>query len=86
MRHARPEDLDRIDGLLAQLRMLDGMREKKRGLFYIKSRSFLHFHEDPAGMFADLGLGADFARHRVSTATEQKAFMKIVRDALKAMT
>ena len=54
MRHARDTDLDRIDGLLAQLRTLPGLTEKKRGIFYRKSRAFLHFHEDPKGMFADI--------------------------------
>ena len=54
MRHAREEDLDRIEDLLAQVRALPGLVEKKRGVFYRKSRSFLHFHEDPKGMFADI--------------------------------
>lgn len=55
MRHARDKDLDRIDDLLAQLRTLPGLTEKKRGVFYRKSRAFLHFHEDPKGIFADIG-------------------------------
>ncbi len=58
MRHARDEDLDRIDDLLARLRTLPGLKEKKRGIFYWKSKPFLHFHEDPKGMFADIGGGA----------------------------
>jgi hypothetical protein len=54
MRHARDQDLDRIDDLLAQIRALPGLTEKKRGVFYRKSKAFLHFHEDPKGMFADI--------------------------------
>jgi hypothetical protein len=54
MRHARDQDLDRIEDLLVQLRTLPGLVEKKRGVFYRKSRAFLHFHEDPKGMFADI--------------------------------
>jgi hypothetical protein len=54
MRHARDQDLDRIEDLLGQLRTLPGLKEKKRGVFYRKSRGFLHFHEDPKGMFADI--------------------------------
>jgi hypothetical protein len=54
MRHARDQDLDRVEDLLVQLRALPGLTEKKRGVFYRKSRAFLHFHEDPKGMFADL--------------------------------
>jgi N-acetylglutamate synthase-like GNAT family acetyltransferase len=54
MRHARDQDLDRLDDLLAELRTLPGLIERKRGVFYRKSRAFLHFHEDSEGMFADL--------------------------------
>jgi len=54
MRHARDQDLDRLEDLLEKLRALPGLTEKKRGVFYRKSRAFLHFHEDPKGMFADL--------------------------------
>jgi hypothetical protein len=54
MRHARPEDLDRIEPLLAQIRAFGVLKEKKRGCFYLKSKGFLHFHEDPTGMFADI--------------------------------
>lgn len=54
MRHARDSDLDRVENLLVQVRSLPGLVEKKRGVFYRKSRAFLHFHQDPKGMFADL--------------------------------
>ena len=64
MRHARPEDLDRIEPLLEQVRALGGLKEKKRGCFYLKSKSFLHFHEDPKGMFADIG-GGDGGGHEL---------------------
>ena len=55
MRHARDQDMDRLEDQLAQLRTLPGLVEKKRGIFYRKSRAFLHFHEDPKGLFADIG-------------------------------
>ena len=67
MRHARPEDLDRIEPLLAQVRALSVLKEKTRGCFYWRSRAFLHFHQDPKGMFADIGGGdgRDFERVHV---------------------
>lgn len=37
-----------------RIRSLPGLVEKKRGVFYRKTRSFLHFHQDPKGMFADI--------------------------------
>jgi hypothetical protein len=56
MRHARDEDLDRIEPLLERIRAAAAgvLKEKKRGCFYLKSKGFLHFHEDPKGMFADI--------------------------------
>ena len=77
MRHARDQDLDRIEPLLVELRTLGGMVEKKRGVFYRKSKAFLHFHEDPKGMFADLrnATGDDFDRFDVS---EEAAWADLV--------
>lgn len=54
MRHARAAALDRLEPLLAELRRVDGLTEKSRGVFYRGSRTWLHFHEDPAGLFADV--------------------------------
>ena len=53
MRHARNAALDQLEPLLKRLRAFSELREKSRGAFYLRSRSFLHFHEDPAGLFAD---------------------------------
>jgi hypothetical protein len=44
LRHATPAALDRVEGLLAALRGLEALREKKRGTFYRGSGAFLHFH------------------------------------------
>jgi hypothetical protein len=54
MKHATPAALDRLESLLAQLRMLEGLAERSRGIFYRRGRAFLHFHEDPKGLFADV--------------------------------
>ena len=81
MRHARDQDLDRIEDLLAEVRSLPGLKEKKRGVFYLKSKGFLHFHEDPKGMFADL-TGADgrgFDRIDVTHAAGQAELMALAR-------
>ena len=50
----RPRTWTGSSDLLSRLRALGGLKEKKRGCFYFKSKGFLHFHEDPKGMFADL--------------------------------
>lgn len=54
MKHAGAEALDQLEPLLAELRGLPNLREKSRGIFYRKGQAFLHFHEDPKGLFADV--------------------------------
>lgn len=68
MRHAGQESLDLLEPLLAQIRTLPGLAEKKRGVFYLRAKAFLHFHEDPKGLFADLRdeAGLDFDRFEVN--------------------
>jgi hypothetical protein len=82
VKHATPEVLDRLEPLLEALRAIDGIVERKRGNFVRGSRAFLHFHEDPAGLFADVRLGADFSRVRVGTKREQEALVRAVRRAV----
>jgi len=85
VRHATPAALDQLEALLRELRRLGLLREKNRGTFYRGASAFLHFHEDPAGLFADVKLsGADFTRRRVSTQAERRALLAAVRRALSA--
>src|SRR5437588_3752202 len=82
MKHAGPEALEQLETLLTALRGLPELREKSRGTFYRGSRAFLHFHEDPTGLFADVRIDSDFERLRVNDAREQKQLLRRVRDAL----
>lgn len=54
MKHASAAALDALEPLLGELRGLASLTEKSRGVFYRKGRAFLHFHEDPKGLFADI--------------------------------
>jgi hypothetical protein len=45
--------------------------EKRPGIFYVSGKAFLHFHEDPAGLFADLRLGSDWQRFPVNSPDER---------------
>jgi len=83
VRHATPGGLDRLEPLLGEIRELgDGLVERKRGTFYRRGRAFLHFHEDPAGDFADLRTGAEFERIRVTTERERRSFLRRIRGLL----
>lgn len=76
MKHAGPEALNVLADLLEEIRQHEGRRERKRGSFYRKSSGFLHFHEDPAGFFADLKVGGEYQRFPVNTATERRALLR----------
>jgi len=86
MKHAGQAALDRLEPLTAQLRTLPGLVEKSRGVFYRKSKAFLHFHEDPKGLFADVRTldGADFERLDVTEEASRAAFLAAVAARLKA--
>jgi len=79
MKHAGAAALDQLELLLARLRQIAGLKERTRGVFYLRSKAFLHFHEDPAGLFADIRAadGRDFDRFQIDAGE--------ARDALVAM-
>ncbi len=78
MKHASPIALDALEPLLAQLRSVGGLTERRRGVFYRGSSAFLHFHEDPAGFFADLKAGPGWERLPATTARERRALLAAV--------
>ena len=86
MRHATPEDLEKIGTLLDEVRRVPGLVERTPGSFYRGSKAFLHFHDDPTGMYADVRLvaGEDFVRLRVQTEAEQSSLLGQVRQAVAA--
>jgi hypothetical protein len=86
MKHAGEEALRRLSDLLDQIRQREGLKEKKLGIFYRKSKSFLHFHEDPAGMFADISSGDDFDRYPVNTMKQRQALLAAIDRTLKKST
>jgi hypothetical protein len=82
MKHASVVALHGLSELLEQIRVKQGIKEKTLGIFYRKSKPFLHFHEDPAGLFADLRVSADFERYPVNTKKEWKVLLTAIDRAL----
>ena len=78
MKHATAPALDRLEPMLAKVRRHGGLKEKSRGVFYFKSKAMLHFHEDPAGLFADFRAARDWQRFAVNTTDERTAFLQVV--------
>jgi hypothetical protein len=82
VRHATQEDLDRLAALLAGLRKIPQLRERKRGYFSRGSRAFLHFHEDAGDLYADVKLDGAFQRMRVTSPAEQADLLAQARRAV----
>jgi hypothetical protein len=82
LRHADSAALDRLEPLLSQLREIPGLKEVRRGVFYRRSRAFMHFHDDPSGLYADIRLDKNFERQRVDTADERLYLLNQIRMVL----
>jgi hypothetical protein len=83
MRHATQEDLDQLEGLLAELRKLPQLRERRRGYFSRGGRAVLHFHEDAGDYYADVKLDSKFQRMKVTSSTHQAHFLTRVKEAFR---
>ena len=81
MKHAGAAALDQIEPLIARIRAIPALREKSLGIFYVKSRAFLHFHEDPKGLFADVRSadGNGFDRFKVDEPASWDGFLEVAK-------
>ncbi|WP_075645303.1 hypothetical protein [Caballeronia mineralivorans] len=82
MKHAGVTALNQLESTLRDLRELPDLRESSPDVFYRKSKSFLHFHEDTTGLYADLRIGAEFERLPVHSAMDRDVLMTAVRRTL----
>jgi hypothetical protein len=84
VKHAGGEALARIAPLLDAVRRIagDALIERKPGTFYRRRDAFLHFHEDPAGLFADLKVQGQWQRCAVGSAGGDAALTRALRRAL----
>ena len=62
MKHTGARALDALNDLLMNLRARTDLVERRPGIFYVRGRAFLHFHEDRTGLFADLRDGREWRR------------------------
>ena len=83
VRHATDQDLDALQELLAALRNLPALRERKRGSFSRGAHAFLHFHADGSDFYADVKLRNAFERLRVTTHREREEFLALVKRAIE---
>jgi len=77
MKHAGAQTLTQLAPLLSDIRSLPGLIERKPGIFYRRGEAWLHFHEDPVGLFADVKLppAKGFTRLAVDTPEQRSALL-----------
>jgi hypothetical protein len=85
MKHAGSAALDSLEPVLGEVRSLPLLTERKRGVFYRKSSAFLHFHEDPAGIFADVRDPAGWQRLPANSAAERRELLRRIRKLLASV-
>jgi len=82
MKHAGSGALESLSKVLESLRRRTALVEKRPGIFYVRGEAFLHFHEDRAGIFADLRDRGEWRRFPVNSAAECATLLAAVDDCL----
>jgi hypothetical protein len=84
MKHAGSNTLATLEPLLRKIREQASLTERTPGSFYRKSIAYLHFHEDPSGIYADVKLNlVEFTRLRATTSKEQALLLSLIAKSLK---
>jgi hypothetical protein len=78
MKHAGADTLAELAGLLTSIREVAGLVEKANGVFYRKGQAFLHFHEDPTGLYADVKIAGVWQRHAVQSPEQRSSLAELV--------
>ncbi|MCI0628041.1 MAG: hypothetical protein L0387_41375 [Acidobacteria bacterium] len=77
--------LERIAPLLEVLRAHPALQEIRLGEFLVEDRDFLHFHEEPEGIFADVRLTKGRVHLPVSSPSEQLEFLERIDQTLSTL-
>jgi hypothetical protein len=77
--------MDCLAPLLAVLRGYSVLREIRPAVFQLDSRDFIHFHEGPDGISADVRLSTGQVRMPVTTPPEQSELLGRIEDTLSAL-
>lgn len=87
MKHAGPDAIAALRPLLVEIRRdRTGITEKKPATFYRKGQALLHFHEDPAGLFADLKIDGAWRRFPMNLPRDRATFLSAWKRMLVGLT
>ena len=78
MKHAGASAFEALSDLLESLRSRTALIERRPGVFYFRGKAFLRFHEDPAGLFADLRVGSEWERFPVNSPGERAELLAAI--------
>ena len=77
--------LEQIAPLLDVLRANPALREVRPTAFHLDGRDFVHFHDEPGGVVADVRLTRGVVRMRVSTDPEQAELLERIDECLSTL-
>ncbi len=77
--------LDTLKPLLNFLRSYDCLEETEGQKFLLKGVDFVHFHDDPDGLWADAKLTKKRVRLPVTTVSEQGELMELIANKLDTL-
>lgn len=77
--------LETLAPLLGVLRAYPILSEVRPTAFHLDGRDFIHFHEEPEGLFADVGLSKGRVRMPVSTQAEQAELLGRIEEKLSSL-
>jgi hypothetical protein len=77
--------LKRLTPLLSFLRSYEVLEEAGESRFLLRGRDFIHFHDDPDGLWADAKLSRGRIRISVASASEQGELMEIIARKLETL-
>ena len=77
--------LECIAPLLAILREHPVLREVAPTVFHLHGRDFIHFHEEPDGIFADVRLATAQIRMSVSTQADRAELLERIEGTLSSL-
>ncbi len=81
----KAESLSRLEPLLAVLRGYGLLSETRPGFFHLDGQDFLHFHEEPDGLSADVRLARGRVHLPVNSADEQAELLARIDDTLSSL-
>ena len=81
----RRKTLEVLAPLLDVLRAHPSLRELRLAAFLLNGREFLHFHEEPEGLFADVLLARGRVHMPVSSPAEQAALLEQIDRVLESL-